>query len=163
MNFFTYLRCFAALLLLTGSLNAQSQTINLSTVQNNVNTLADNFPQEKIYLQFDKPSYVPGETIWFKAYLMSGFDPSSISKTAYIDFVNAGGRVLKHCIAPVLQSSANSSYDIPLDFKEEYVYVKAYTRWMLNFDSTFLFRKTLHIIQSKPDDLIFVKRKRFVR
>jgi hypothetical protein len=102
MNFFTYLRCFAALLLLTGSLNAQSQTINLGAVQNNVNTLADNFPQEKIYMQFDKPSYVPGEIIWFKAYLMSGFDPSSISKTAYIDFVNASGRVLKHCIAPVL-------------------------------------------------------------
>ncbi|HEX5151388.1 MAG TPA: hypothetical protein VFW07_08060 [Parafilimonas sp.] len=150
MNFFTYLRCFFALLLFTGSFNAKSQTINLSAVQNNVNTLADNFPQEKIYVQFDKPSYVPGETIWFKAYIMSGLEPSAISKTAYIDFVNAAGKVLKHCISPVLQSAANGSYDLPLETKEEYVYVKAYTRWMLNFDSTFLFRKTLHITQSKP-------------
>jgi hypothetical protein len=150
MNFFTCLRCFFALLLFTGSLNAQSQTVNLSAVQNNVNTLADNFPQEKIYVQFDKPSYAPGETVWFKAYIMSGLEPSAISKTAYIDFVNAGGKVLKHCISPVLQAAANSSYEIPLDTKEEYIYVKAYTRWMLNFDSTFLFRKTLHITQNKP-------------
>lgn len=131
-------------------INAKAQTPTLNTVQTSIATLADNFPQEKIYVQFDKPSYVPGETVWFKAYLMSGLDPSLISKTVYIDFVNASGKVLKHCIAPVLQSSANSDFDLPLDFKEEYVYVKAYTRWMLNFDSSFLFRKTLHITQTKP-------------
>ena len=149
MNFFAYLRYFFVLLLFTGTINAQSQPITLSAVQNNINTLADNFPQEKIYVQFDKPSYVPGETMWFKAYIMAGLDPSAISKTAYIDIVNSNGRVLKHCIVPVLQSSASSNYDIPLDLKDEYVYVKAYTRWMLNFDSTFLFRKTLHIVQGK--------------
>ena len=46
-------------------------------------------------MQFDKPSYAPGETIWFKAYIMAGADPSLISKTLYIDFINADGRVIK--------------------------------------------------------------------
>ena len=66
-----------------------------------------------------------------------------------IDFINANGRILKHCIAPVLQSSGSGDYDIPVEFKDENIYVKAYTKWMLNFDSSFLFRKTLEIVQPK--------------
>ncbi|MEP6465996.1 MAG: hypothetical protein ABJB05_06805 [Parafilimonas sp.] len=119
-------------------------------MQNSIATLADNFPQEKIYVQFDKPSYAPGETIWFKAYIMAGADPSLISKTVYVDFINVEGRIIKHCIAPVLQSGGAGNFDIPLEFKNDIVYVKAYTKWMLNFDSSFLFRKTIHITQLKP-------------
>ncbi len=151
MKFSAAMRYFFVLIFFIACLKAQSQTPTLSSVQSSVTTLADNFPQEKIYLQFDKPSYAPGETIWFKAYIMAGADPSLISKTAYIDFINKDGRIIKHCIAPVLQSGAAGSYDVPVEFKDESIYVKAYTRWMLNFDSSFLYRKTLHIVQQKPE------------
>ena len=150
MKFSAHTLYFFILLFIVVSVNAQSQKQTLGSVQQSIETLANNFPQERIYVQFDKPSYAPGETIWFKAYIMSGADPSLISKTVYIDFINADGRVLKHCISPVLQSGAGGDYDIPLETKDQAVYVKAYTKWMLNFDSSFLYRKTLHIIQTKP-------------
>ncbi|MEP6682701.1 MAG: hypothetical protein ABJA35_05545 [Parafilimonas sp.] len=150
MNFPAFKFYFVALLFCVALNNMHAQTPTLSSVQNSIATLADNFPQEKIYMQFDKPSYSPGETVWFKAYIMSGADPSLISKTVYIDFINAEGRIIKHCIAPVLQSGGGGNFDIPLEFKNDLVYVKAYTKWMLNFDSSFLFRKTLHITQLKP-------------
>ncbi len=41
-----------------------------------LNKLNEQFPQEKIYLHFDKTLYNPGETIWFKAYLFTGIFPS---------------------------------------------------------------------------------------
>ncbi len=150
MKFSAYAFYFFAFIFFIVSFSAQSQTPSLNTIQNSVTTLADNFPQEKIYLQFDKPSYAPGETVWFKAYIMAGADPSLISKTVYVDFINNDGTIIKHCILPVLQSGGGGSYDIPLEFTNESVYVKAYTKWMLNFDSSFLFRKTIHITQSKP-------------
>ena len=152
MKFSAHTRCFFTLLFFAVCINAQAQTqpITLSSVQSSLETLSEKFPQEKLYLHFDKPTYAPGETIWFKTYIMSGSDPSGISKTVYIDFVNTDGRVLKHCVSPVLQSGGSGNYDIPLDFKDEFVYVKAYTKWMMNFDSSFLYRKTLHVIQSKP-------------
>ncbi|MBV9960880.1 MAG: hypothetical protein JO072_01420 [Parafilimonas sp.] len=150
MNFFAYARYFFTAVFFVGSFNAQTQTPTLASVQNSITTLADNFPQEKIYMQFDKPSYAPGETIWFKTYIMAGADPSLISKTVYVDFLNTDGRIIKHCVSPVLQSGAAGDYDIPLEFKDDIVYVKAYTKWMMNFDSAFWFRKTIHIIQSKP-------------
>ena len=146
MKFYEHILCFF-LLLVCIQISAQTQQPSLSSVQNSLNTLANNFPQEKIYLQFDKPSYVPGETIWFKAYILAGADPSLISKTVYIDFINTDGRILKHCINPVYQSSSSGNYDIPVEAKDEFIYIKAYTKWMLNFDSSFLFRKTIHIIQ----------------
>ena len=150
MNFQEKMRCLFVSCLLVIAAGVQSQTVTINSVQNTLETLATNFPQEKIYVQFDKPSYAPGETIWCKAYIMNGSDPSDISKTVYIDFISPNGRTLKHCVSPVLQSGGSGDYNLPLEFKDEVVYVKAYTKWMLNFDSSFLFRKTLHIIQPGP-------------
>ena len=33
---------------------------------------AERYPQEKVYLQFDKKAYNPGDRIWYKAYLFAG-------------------------------------------------------------------------------------------
>ncbi|MDQ6609436.1 MAG: hypothetical protein M3Y85_06420, partial [Bacteroidota bacterium] len=59
---------FTALLLLVGH-SAFSQSLDsLFDIQRTAD------PQEKIYMQFDKSYYNPGETIWFKAYLFSGIE-----------------------------------------------------------------------------------------
>jgi hypothetical protein len=144
------MRLFLALIFCTTAFKLFAQTTDINSVKNSITTLAEGFPQEKIYLHYDKPAYAPGETIWFKAYLMSGANADDISKTVYIDFIDESGKLLKHCVQPVYQSSANGDFDIPLEFKDRAVYVKAYTRWMLNFDSSFLYRKAVQIVQTKP-------------
>jgi hypothetical protein len=150
MKFSARADIYFILIFLAAFIRVHAQAPTLNSVQTSLQTLSENFPQEKIYIQFDKPSYAPGETIWFKAYIMAGADASLISKTVYVDIIDADGRILKHCISPVLQSGAGSNYDVPLEFKDQFVYVKAYTKWMLNFDSSFFYRKTLHIIQANP-------------
>src|ERR1700744_4872467 len=32
-------------------------------------SLTNKYPAEKLFIQFDKPGYIQGDTIWFKAYL----------------------------------------------------------------------------------------------
>ena len=142
-QFFVVLFCISAFFV-------QAQTPDLNSVKESITTLADNFPQEKMYLHFDKPAYAPGETVWFKAYLATGVDPSNISKTLYIDFIDVSGKLLKHCIEPIYDASASGDFNVPLEYKNQTVFVKAYTRWMLNFDSTFFYRKPLQIVQAKP-------------
>ena len=44
---------------------------------------AENYPQEKLHVHFDKSVYNAGETIWFKAYIFSGAYPSPISRNFY--------------------------------------------------------------------------------
>ena len=72
------------------------QTLTSQSVKTNIEQYAAGFPQEKMYLQFDKAVYVPGETIWFKAYLMQGIAPSTIRTNLYIVFADENGNVLRH-------------------------------------------------------------------
>src|SRR5689334_6060747 len=74
---------FLFLLLIQTVVFAQAPT--LQQVKANIDNYSANYPKEKIYLQFDKPAYSAGETIWFKAYLLKGFEISDLSKSFYID------------------------------------------------------------------------------
>jgi hypothetical protein len=112
---------------------------------------ADQFPQEKIYVQFDKNIYTPGETIWYKAYLFTGSDPSLISKNFYAELSDATGLIVQKKTAAVVEASAAGSFDIPTGFKGNHFHFRAYTSWMLNFDTAFLFEKDIRIVTKDPD------------
>ncbi|HYC29682.1 MAG TPA: MG2 domain-containing protein, partial [Chitinophagaceae bacterium] len=110
-----------------------------------LNLLDTKYPQEKLYLQFDRGIYSPGETIWFKAYLFTGIYPSALSKTIYAELLDDQGKLLQRKSAPVIMAGAAAAFDLPADLKTHTVYVRAYTRWMLNFDTSFLFVKAIPI------------------
>lgn len=132
-------------LLLSGYLSSQAQRFDTVLLK-----LNREYKQEKLYLHFDRAVYNPGETIWFKAYLFTGNYPSLISKTLYAELLDDKGKVLERKTAPVVMSSAAAAFDIPLNLTSSVVYVRAYTKWMLNFDSSFLFTKAIPIIAAKP-------------
>jgi hypothetical protein len=113
-----------------------------------LNVLDTKYPQERVYVQYDKSYYNPGETIWFKAYLFSGFLPSRISSTMYAELINDKGEMLERKVMPVVSSTASSGFDLPDSLKSSLVYVRVYTSWMLNFDSSFIYTKPIHIIVS---------------
>ena len=78
---------------------------------------AERFPQEKVYLQFDKKAYNPGERIWYKAYLFTGFDPSPYSKNFYAELYDAYGNLILRNTAPIVESTAAGSFDLPPSFE----------------------------------------------
>jgi len=106
-------------------------------------------PTEKIYVQFDNNHYAPGQTIWFKAYLLLGLDPSDISKNIYIDFFDGSGRLLEHSARPIVYGSSWGSFIIPEKYMGTSIQAVAYTKWMSNFDSAYFFRKQLGVIPTK--------------
>jgi hypothetical protein len=115
---------------------------------------AARFPQEKLYLQFDKKAYNPGERIWFKAYVFSGFDPSPFSKNLYTELYDAYGNLILRNTSPFVESTSVGSFDLPSSFEGTRVHVKAYTTWMLNFDTTFVYSRDLRIIGSAQDSAV---------
>ena len=70
-----------------------------------MNIYANNFPQEKIHIHFDKKVYNAGETIWFKAYIFTGADPSISSKNFYAELSDPDGNILQRKVYPVLEST----------------------------------------------------------
>lgn len=123
--------------------------VSAQNIESTIGLYAEKYPQEKTYLHYDKASYGPGETIWFKAYLMSGILPADESKTFYVDWTDDKGKLLEHGVYPVIQASANGHFEIPAGFKGDYIHVKAYTKWMLNFDTAFIYQKDLRVLQPK--------------
>jgi hypothetical protein len=112
---------------------------------------AEKYPQEKLYLQFDKKAYNPGERIWYKAYLFTGFDPSPYSKNFYAELYDASGNLILRNTAPIRGATATGAFDIPASFEGTRIRVRAYTTWMLNFDTSFVFMKDLRIISPSAD------------
>ena len=105
------------------------------------------YQPKKVYLHHDKSSYYVGETVWFKAYLMQGLLPAQQSKTLYIDCIADNGSVLSHIVSPIVNASPNGQFEIPADYKGSFIHIRAYTKWMMNFDTAFLYSKNILILQ----------------
>src|SRR5690349_911123 len=91
--------------------------LGAQTIDSMMNVYADRYPQEKIHLQFDKKIYNPGETIWFKAYIFSGPDPSVISKNFYAELTDEAGNILQRRTEPITGSSTAGTFDLPDNLK----------------------------------------------
>ncbi len=133
---FIYILCFT---LITSFAEAQS----IDTI---LKTYSSQYEQEKVHIHFDKDIYLPGETIWAKAYVLLGSKPSDLSKNIYFDWTDANGNLLLHGTAPLVSGTAAASFVIPADFEYGAVHVKAYTQWMLNFDNAFLYNKDIPVL-----------------
>ncbi|HEX2532958.1 MAG TPA: hypothetical protein VHK69_04435, partial [Chitinophagaceae bacterium] len=105
---------------------------------------------ERLHLHFDKSAYFPGETVWFKAYLMEGILPAEQSKTLYVDWIDESGKVLYHSVSPVADAGSNGQFEIPATYAGRALMVRAYTKWMLNFEEAFLFHKVIPLLSTKP-------------
>jgi hypothetical protein len=112
--------------------------------------LEDQFPQEKVHLHIDRDYYSPGETIWFKAYILADRQPAAFSRTCYVDLIDDKGRVLNQKILPVLESSAASGIDIPNNYGQRKVFLRAYTRWMQEIDESLIPLRSVYVNQVKP-------------
>jgi hypothetical protein len=104
-------------------------------------------PVEKAYLQFDKPYYAAGDTIWFKAYLMNqglGFSP--LSSRLYVELLNDSNAVIKHFVFPAVVGLAWGSIPLSADYVHDGNYtIRAYTNWMRNFGTDYLYTQHFHI------------------
>lgn len=127
--------------------------VNAQNIDSTLSKYSSTYEQERMYLHFDKSSYAQGETIWFKAYLLKTIFPANESKTVYIDWSDENGNLLYHTINAVEDATTYGQFEIPKNYSGRYIHVKAYTKWMLNFDPIFLYNKDLKIISGKNGNL----------
>lgn len=123
--------------------------LSAQQIDSMMNLYAENYQQEKIHIHFDKSIYNKGETIWYKAYVMTGTDLTTYSKNFYVDWFDDQGKLLSHTSAPMFEASARGQFVVPEKYAGKLIHAKAYTNWMLNFDTAFLYNKDLRIDQSQ--------------
>jgi hypothetical protein len=115
-------------------------------VDSMMNIYAEQFPTEKMHIHFDRTIYNKEETIWYKIYILSSAgELTTLSKNVYVEWYDTTGKMIKQTVAPLYQSTAKGSFDIPRDYAGNFLRVKAFTRWMLNDDPAFSYAKELII------------------
>jgi len=105
------------------------------------------FPQEKVYVQNDKPYYVTGENIWFRAYLVDAVSHVAdySSRYIYAELINPVNEIaVRVKIRPTL--GAYSGYiTIPENLPSGDYQLRLYTRFMENMDEAYFFKKKIRV------------------
>jgi hypothetical protein len=109
-----------------------------------------NNPPEKIYLQFDKPYYAVGDTLWFKVYLFSvpTMALSAKSGIMYVDIANDSNTFIKQYRLPVKDGISWGNISVS-EFPPGNYTLRAYTSWMRNFGTDCFFYKRFMVADDK--------------
>lgn len=81
---------------------------------------------EKIYIHADRDAYLAGETVYFKAYIMSGLYPSTYSSSFYVQLCSDSG-MLQKAVFPVIAGTAVGTIRLPGNLEEGRYFLTAYT------------------------------------
>lgn len=97
------------------------------------------FPEDRVYVQLDKPLYKPGETIWLSAFIRNATDMKASDKSdiLYVELIDPKGNVAqKH---QLIAHKGKTSADFLLDenVMGGIYKVKAYTNWQKNANDFF--------------------------
>ncbi len=111
--------------------------------------------QERVYLHFDNTAYYLGETMWFKAYVSfgTGNRPSTLSKVLYVELVAPEGYVVetkKYKISD--DGSCYGEFELNPLLLSGYYEVRAYTRYMLNWDKSAIFSRVFAVFDKVNAD-----------
>ena len=132
-----------------------NDTQSLDSALNNILTQVLLFPQEKIYMQTDKPYYISGENMFFRIFLLNAFShqPDSISRYAYVELINlADSVVIREKIRPD-KNLFYGSLKLPEDLPQGNYKLRTYTRFMENIGEDYFFSQQVFI--ADPQSLFF--------
>ena len=108
------------------------------------------FPQEKAYLHFDNTGYFRGETMWFSAYVVRT-DRSALtdmSSVLYVELLDPTGEVVDTRKVRLENGRGSGSFKLDNLLTSGFYEVRAYTRYMLNWDAAWAFSRVLPVFNA---------------
>lgn len=107
--------------------------------------LADSMPAEHIYLHCNQDYFSAGETIFFKAYLVSAYNFSQLSANLFTELLNENRQVVAKGRFPVFAGTVSGSIDLPDTLPQGPYVLRAYTPWTLNLGDEYVFKKGITV------------------
>jgi hypothetical protein len=140
-------RQFITSILLLATLIASGQTDTLSIKESASDKIIEQvllLPQEKLYLHIDKPVYLAGERVWFRAWPVDAVLHTPVTgQYVHVELVNPIDSVVNRIM--VRQTAGAFSGYIPLkeDLPEGEYTICAFTENMLNTGEDYFFKKNI--------------------
>ena len=107
----------------------------------------DIFPQEKIHLHTDKPYYLAGEPVWFRAYVVDAAThvPSFSSGSVYVELFDVRDSLVRRVKTGAANDLFSGYIMIPEDTPEGDYTLRAWTNRMKKSDENCFFLKNIRI------------------
>ncbi|MDR2585217.1 MAG: TonB-dependent receptor plug domain-containing protein [Prevotellaceae bacterium] len=105
------------------------------------------YPQEKIYLHTDRDIYIPGEKIWFKAYLTDAAThryPTG-SRYVYVELIDMHDLLVERVMIRPTDGLFHGSLFLSEQIPEGNYTLRSYTRYMENLGDDYFFKKNIRI------------------
>jgi uncharacterized protein (DUF1919 family) len=147
-----YLSVICSLLL--NAICADAQTLN--NVQQAFNSYQQNNYVEKFFVHTDRDTYLAGEIIWFKIYLLNA-NPNHVdfSKVIYVDVLDENNNFILQAKVSFENETGWGSLYIPKTIKSGVFKLRAYTNWLKNFGAATFFEKKLTLINLSAKQTTF--------
>ncbi|WP_147381175.1 hypothetical protein [Parabacteroides sp. AM08-6] len=112
------------------------------------------YPQEKLYVQTDKPYYIGGEDLWFRAFLTDYTSniPDTTSRYVYTELVDPMDSVLVRVKTIPRDGAYYGSILLREDLPEGMYRLRSYTRYMEGLGEDYFFRRNIYIGDSLSAD-----------
>lgn len=146
MNFFLSRSILVLLLIsLCYGFSTSAQEITANFLKERLQQQLEKTPIEKVHLHLDKPYYMVGDDVWYKAYVLDDGNsiPSLISGILYLDLMDQKNTLVKTLKLPLLNGVTWGGFKLPNTLLEGRYTVVAYTQWMRNAGSAFFFKKDI--------------------
>jgi alpha-2-macroglobulin-like protein len=119
----------------------------ITNLQTKLEKYNEHAPEDRVYLQFDKPFYNPGDDVWFSAYVRDAKTmlKSTKSDILYVDFINPKGNVSQKMKLVAHEGIAKGDFHLDNEMLGGMYKVRAYTKWQENNKDGFVFEKELQI------------------
>lgn len=132
---------------------AQQSFIN-TKILSQIDSINKVAPREKLYVHLDRTTYMPEDTLWFKAYLVDAGmnNTSKVSGLIYFEMINNEGKLVQAMSLPAALGVTWAGFALkPTLYKAGNYTLRAYTNWMQNFDQSYFFKKDIHIVDFMKD------------
>ena len=134
-------------------LGQREEIFSVSRIKENLMTQLTVYPQEKIHLHTDRDIYVPGEKIWFKAYLAdaSTHQYPTGSRYVYADLIDKRDSLVSRVMIRPKDDIFHGYIFLPENIQEGNYTLRAYTRYMENMGDDYFFKKNIRIKEIPSD------------
>src|SRR3972149_9838010 len=119
----------------------------IKSLKKKTSVYTEKLPEDRIYVQFDKPFYEPGETIWFSAFVRDGknMKQSVKSDILHVDFISPKGTTEKTINLIAKNGVAQGDFTLGEEALGGIYKIKAYTNWQKNDGKDYGFEKEIQV------------------
>lgn len=122
--------------------------LTIDTVFNRIVRQLTLYPQEKIYVQTDRGVYLPGDTLWLKAYLVHATFHTTLyqSRYVYAELVTPHHTTVERVILRQEEGTFQGYIVLPESMADGNYTLRAYTHYMEGTGEDYFFRRNIRIV-----------------